>query len=358
MSHLHVLLTGGTGFVGTAILKALDEYHPEYRVSVLDFISESRWARPNTAFDIQYYQADITNRHQVSEAIHACKPTIVIHTAGMVTKNNSRYRDPNPEIVFRINVEGTRNVLDAAKSSGATSFVYTSSVTIVTDDQDHDYPNVNETVPTGFALCTYGQSKLAAEKVVLAANSPEFATCALRPSTLMGPGDTNLVPTIQRCIAEFETPFIIGSGLNLYDFTYVGNVADAHVLAAENLTRPHADDRTAAGEAIFITNGQPVPFRSFCLAVWAEWGHAPPFEIHVPKRVAWTAGYLAEWWTWIRGTEATLCRGSVKDYCQTAYADISKSRRILGYEPRVGLPEGIKISCADLKRRMEENKLS
>jgi sterol-4alpha-carboxylate 3-dehydrogenase (decarboxylating) len=166
-------------------------------------------------------------------------------------------------------------------------------------------------------------------------------TCAIRPSVILGPGDYQLVPTIQRCIAKWETPFVIGSADNLYDFTYVSNVADAHVLAVENLL----STQTAAGQAFFISNGQPVPFRDFCLAIWADFGHVPKVQIWIPTAVAWCVGFLAEWATWLTGTEATLSRGSVKDYTQTAYANLQKARDVLGYEPKVGLSEGIKLSC-------------
>jgi sterol-4alpha-carboxylate 3-dehydrogenase (decarboxylating) len=113
------------------------------------------------------------------------------------------------------------------------------------------------------------------------------------------------------------------------------------VLAVENLLTT----KTAAGEAFFISNGQPVPFRDFCLAIWADFGHVPKYEIRIPRSVAWVAGFVAEWVTWLTGTEATVSRGSVKDYTQTAYANLRKAREVLGYEPKVGLAEGVKLSC-------------
>ena len=174
------------------------------------------------------------------------------------------------------------------------------------------------------------------------ASSPSLATCALRPSIIIGAGDTTTIPAIHSCIAKGETFFRIGSGDNLCEFTYVDNVADAHVLAAENLLSPSP---TAAGEAFFITNGQPVAFRDFCLAVWAEFGHVPAFEIQVPETLASFVGYVAEWASWVTGRPVTLSRGSVKDYCGVRYANISKAERMLGYRPRVDLAEGLRRSC-------------
>lgn len=168
-----------------------------------------------------------------------------------------------------------------------------------------------------------------------------MATCALRPSVLCGPGDPQLLPPIYACIAKWETPFVIGNGTNLWDVTYVTNIADAHVLAAENLI----SSQTAAGEAFFIQNNEPIAFRDFCVAIWAHFGHVPPFEIHIPESLALLAGWVCEILTWLTGSTTTLSRGSVGDACAVRYASGEKARRILGYEARVGMEEAIRLSC-------------
>lgn len=168
-----------------------------------------------------------------------------------------------------------------------------------------------------------------------------MVTCSLRPSVLCGPGDYQLVPAIHACIAKFETPWILGDGMNLWDVTYVTNIADAHVLAAENLMGP----KTAAGEAFFIQNNEPITFRDFCLAIWAHFGHIPPFEVNIPVNLAWLAGLVSEYFTWFTGTATTLSRGSVRDACHIRYASGEKAKQILGYEARVGIEQGIRLSC-------------
>lgn len=123
--------------------------------------------------------------------------------------------------------------------------------------------------------------------------------------------------------------------------TYVDNIADSHVLAARNLL----STKTAAGEAFFIQNNEPITFRDFSLAVWSQFGHVPPFEIQIPLFLAWFAGLIAEIFTWLTGTATTLSRGSVKDACSMRYASGKKAKDILGYEARIGLAEGIELSC-------------
>ncbi|BDD64123.1 hypothetical protein MAP00_008968 [Monascus purpureus] len=193
-----------------------------------------------------------------------------------------------------------------------------------------------------------GERLLRKPWMVLEASSSSTVTCALRPSVLCGPGDNHLVPPIHACIAEGETPFMIGDGLNLWDVTYVTNVADAHVLAAENLV----STKTAAGEAFFIQNNEPVTFRTFCLAVWAHFGHIPPFQVHIPEPLPYMAGLVSKALTWAMETATTLSRGSIKDACSVRYASGEKAKRILGLEARIGIEDAIRLSCEDYARRL------
>ncbi|KAF2405369.1 NAD(P)-binding protein, partial [Trichodelitschia bisporula] len=301
----HILLTGATGFVGTHITRALLRDFPNIKLTLLDLERPEGWTPAGA--DISLLTADITSPEAVSAAFHAAAPiTAVIHTAGFVPVRSARYTQSAQSQAWSVNVEGTANVLTAARECRVRAVVATSSCTVVTDAVGRDWFNYAEDVNVEGPRLVYGETKAAAEELLLAANTPDFATCALRPSTLCGEGDYNLIPTILSCIPR-ETPFTLGSGLNLYDFTYAGNVADAHVLALHNLLTT----RTAAGLAIAITNGEPVPFRAFCLAVWREVGHYPLFEVMVPRAVGWFAGCVAEGVGWLAGKEGAVSRGSV-----------------------------------------------
>ena len=178
--------------------------------------------------------------------------------------------------------------------------------------------------------------------MVLAANSEKLSTCTLRPSVLFGERDYQLIPSIHACIVKGEMSYVVGDGNNLWDVSYAGNIADAHVLAAENLL----SSKTAAGEAFFIANEEPIPFRDFCLAVWANFGHYPSYTFHIPVTIATFTGCVNEWVMWITGNSTTLSRGSVLDACATRYCNGEKARRLLGYKPRMGIEEGIRLSCA------------
>lgn len=351
--HQCVLITGGAGFVGGAIVDALIEQHPDWRIIVTDIKPASIFldSRPQ----VQYETLNVLDLEAAKAVLKSTGATSIIHTAGIVPGGIARYgRDPKVvAATFGLNVNGTRNMLDAARACNVRYFVHTSSCTTITDDLSTDYPNFDETTPIPRSSLIYGESKAVGERLALAANdAPNLLVTALRPSTILGPGDYQLVPAIQACIARRETPFVIGDGNNLYDFTYVSNVADAHVLALENLLGLLPGRSSCAGHAILISNDQPITFRDFCLAIWAQWDHVPPFEVPVPRRVATVAGALAEFWAKFVPGPDTFCRGSVKDAYGVRYCSQAKAKEYLGYEPRVPLWDGVRMACDALKVRL------
>lgn len=341
---IHVIVTGGSGFLGGNIVKALLERHPDWKITILDLHPPTQHVLDQVS---SFVQVDVTSSSSVDAAFSALRPDLVMHCAGIVPARRLRYStDPKQWVkVKAINYHGTQNILAATLASGCRKFVYTSSCTVVIDDLHHDHFNVNEKAPLGHAVLHYGKSKAMAEQYVL---SPEHAeehglqACALRPCTIIGPGDTAVISLIHDLIAKRETFFIVGDGDNLYDFMYIDNAVEAHVLAIENLLTTG----TAAGHAFFVSNQQPVYFWDFFAYAWAQFGHVPPFRIKIPMAVAWVAGLVAEIATYFSSADATIDRGSVWDAVRTHYADNTKAREILGYVPKVGLAEGVRRSCA------------
>ena len=149
-----VLITGGTGFLGSAIVDAIQDKHPEWSVTVLDTKSSSL---PRT--NVAYVIGDVTNRDCVNAVVDNVKPSVIIHSAGLVPQLAGRYGRKDKDRVFNVNVNGTRNMLAAAKKAGVEAFVWTGSCTAVTDDMKYQYRNIDETWPTSSDSLIYGESK-------------------------------------------------------------------------------------------------------------------------------------------------------------------------------------------------------
>ena len=115
-----VLITGGVGFLGSAIIDAAQEQHPEWVVTVLDLTSRDV-PKPN----VTYKKGDITNPAFVDTTVYSIKPDVIIHSAGLVPELAFRYGREQRDRVFNVNVDGTRNILAAAKSSGVKALVWT-----------------------------------------------------------------------------------------------------------------------------------------------------------------------------------------------------------------------------------------
>ena len=150
-----VLITGGAGFLGSAVIDAVQEHHPRWVVTVLDL------TLPDVPKQhVTYLSGDITNATSVSAIVDDIKPDVIIHSAGLVPTLASRYGREQQDRVFNVNVNGTRNLLAAAKSSGVTAFVWTGSCTAITDDFRHQYRNIDERWPASSHSLIYGESKV------------------------------------------------------------------------------------------------------------------------------------------------------------------------------------------------------
>ncbi len=150
----NVLITGGTGFLGGFIIDAVQEQHPEWALTVVD-LNMPTLAKKNVKYEI----GDITDFACISGLVERVKPDVIIHSAGLVPELPFRYGREWNDRVFNINVNGTRNMLAAAKVFGVKAFVWTGSCTAVTDDMRYQYANIDEQWPTSSHSLIYGESK-------------------------------------------------------------------------------------------------------------------------------------------------------------------------------------------------------
>jgi len=319
---MKALVTGGGGFLGGAIVRALVARGDSVR-------SFSRASYPAlTALGVEQIGGDLGDSAAVSAAAKGCD--IIFHVAA-----KPGVWGPY-EAYYRANVVGTENVLTACRAQGISRLVYTSSPSVVFNGSDME--GVDETAPYPEHFeAPYPQTKAIAEQQVLAANGPGLATVALRPHLIWGPEDNHLVP---RIIHRGRAGQLrrIGQRPCLVDHIYIDNAADAHLQAADRLARGSA----VAGKAYFISNGEPIPLWEMVNRILAAAG-VPPVERSISPKLAYAAGALLEK---VYGTlklrgEPRMTRFLARELSTAHWFDISAARRDFDYDPRVSTAEGL-----------------
>lgn len=346
----HVVVTGGAGFLGHNIVKLLHDRKVCSKITALDLKPA---IHPIDVVD--YTFADITNYDTLFELFSKIKPDAIIHTASPAAHLHME------EIFYKVNVEGTKNIIRAAQESGVKALVYTSSASVVHDSVS-DLINADETYPLVMGKEQpqyYTTTKAEAEILVLEANRtkafPNFLTAAIRPSGIFGEGDVQLLPPMLTAYYQGQTGFQLGSNENLFDFTEVGNVAHGHHLALAGLIITHdriskgqappLDHEKVDGEAFFITNDQPLYFWDFPRRCWRELGHKTPLSKNwvLSKELAITIATIMRWVYWfLQKGEPNLTVQRVTYSCLTRYYNIDKAKQRLGYRPIVDIDDGIR----------------
>jgi sterol-4alpha-carboxylate 3-dehydrogenase (decarboxylating) len=293
---------------------------------------------------VDYRRVDITDKAAVAEACRGVDT--VIHNASIVhTKQNKQ------DVVWAVNLGGTENMLAAAQGNGVPRFIYISSGSVVYEGKDIE--NGDESLPySSVSQAPYADSKIAAEKLVLAENGKGgMATCALRPHVVFGPGDNRFMPTLLAKGRNGQLRVQIGRGVWLSDYTYVSNMTDAVLLADDALAKDGLNS-IAAGQAYFITNGEPMPFWDFIRKVAARLGF-PPIKYTAPKSLVYMIAAVKEGIDTLKGgtlnAEDGLTRFAIRYMCTHHYFSIEKARRELGYNPAVSVDEGIERTCQHLE---------
>ncbi|CAG8550552.1 13901_t:CDS:2, partial [Acaulospora colombiana] len=166
------------------------------------------------------------------------------------------------------------------------------------------------------------------------------------------PNDQQLIPATIKVMEQGQTNIQIGNNYNLVDYTYVENAAHAHLLASDKLV----DGSPVAGEVFIITNDSPVPFWDLPRYIWAQFGHFPPYIIKFPGFAGSLIALFAEYSSYYTGKETGLNRYRIKFTVNNRYFNISKAKKLLGYEPIVDLEEEGKTDYYARKRLVVQAK--
>jgi UDP-glucose 4-epimerase len=303
-----VLVTGGAGFIGSNLVRALLERGDEVRV--LDNFSTGNRANLE-GLDVEIVEGELRSYERVHRAMR--KAEIVYHLGALGSVPRS-VQDPLTSSA--VNVEGTLNVLLAARDEGARRVVFSSSTSVY--GSSRQLPTTEETPPD--PISPYGVAKLAAERYCISFSRvyDSFESVVLRYFNVFGPRQSPssqyaaVVPLFVTAIAAGQPVQIHGDGGQSRDFTYVANVVDATLLAGET--------HGASGEIFNIAAGAPASVNTLADTIGSILGK-PVEKEHLPPRP-----------------------GDIRD----SWADLGKAQRVLGYAPRIDLEEGLRRTIESL----------
>ncbi len=318
---MRALVTGGTGFIGSSIVRALLGEGYEVRALVR---SGSHTANID-GLDVERVTGDITDYSSLKRAMRGC--TQVFHAAALYS-----FWVTTPGLIEHVNVDGTRNVLQAALESGAKRVVYTSSVAALAVPQRGIPVDESTPVDPRQIIGAYKKSKYAAEQVVLEYAKKRLPVVIVNPSFPVGPRDIKPTPTGQTILdfLNHRLPAYVDTGINVVD---VEDVARGHLLAAE---------KGRTGER-YILGGTNMPMKEFLGILEAITGISAP-RVQLPYAPLLALSYLNAGWCRMTKTTPRMTPDTIRMSRHYMYYDPSKAINELGMPqtpPEVALKKAV-----------------
>nr|XP_043635102.1 3beta-hydroxysteroid-dehydrogenase/decarboxylase-like [Erigeron canadensis] len=255
---------------------------------------------------------------------------------------------------YAIIVQGAKNVINACRRCNVKRLIYNSTTEVVFDNA-HDICSGNETMLYSSKFKDfYSELKAQAEAYILLANDIDgLLTCVLRPSNVFGPGDKVLLPNLIEVAKSGWAKFIIGSDQTFSDFTYVENVAHAHICAETALT---SHTLYVSGKVFFITNFEPTSSWKFALCMLEGLGYYRPL-VKLPAVVVSSIVYLIKWMH-SNMNSVDIKNVPVHNILQlmlhTRTYNCSAAERHIEYSPIVSLDDGITLTVKSFTHLAKE----
>jgi dihydroflavonol-4-reductase len=306
------LVTGASGFIGSAVVRALLARGKAVRA----FVRASSDLRNLQDLGVDIRVGDLRNRASLDDAMQGCDE--VFHVAA-----DYRLWVPEPELMFAANVDGTRNVMEAASDAGVRRIVYTSSVATLGLPHDMEAADEETPVSEGDIIGPYKRSKYVAEAVVKRmVRERGLPVVIVHPSTPIGPRDLKPTPTGKIVVeaARGHMPAFVDTGLNV---VHVDDVAEGHLLAME---------RGVIG-GHYILGAENLTLEEI-LGTVAEIVHRPAPRLKIPHGVVMPIAWCAECLANMTGREPFVTRDGVRLARKRMFFSSDHAIAALGYRPR------------------------
>ena len=273
---------------------------------------------------VKLIYGDINDPDSVNDAMKGID--IVYHSAAIADEWIS------PKKAYQVNVEGTKNLLDAAKKANVKRFIFISSLAVL-GMKDHYGTPVD--APYHKSGDSYIDTKIDSEKLVMDYYKNEgLPVTVVRPGFVFGPRDNKLIPRLLQSLGNGQFMFI-GNGNNRINAVYVENLTDALILAAKS--------EKSVGQIYNVTNDSHMALGEFIFKIADIWNLKRPNN-HIPKPLAYMACDVFTTLARITGAKEPplLTKTRIKFLSLNLDFDISKIRNDLGYSPRFSIEEGLK----------------
>jgi dihydroflavonol-4-reductase len=307
-----ILVTGATGFVGSAVLRALAARGAKVRA--LARPTSPRLNLEGAACEVVV--GDMTDAASMAKALEGVR--FLFHVAA-----DYRLWARDPSQLRRANVEGTRTVMEAALAAGVERVVYTSSVATLEAPDTATFVDETAALPDGGGVGAYKQSKVAAERLVeRMAAERGLQVVIVNPSTPIGPRDIKPTPTGRMVLeaAQGKIPAFVDTGLNL---VHVDDVAEGHLLALE---------KGRVGER-YILGGKDLSLREMLADIAALTGRKAP-TLALARGPLYPLAFVAEGLAQITGKAPMLTRDALDMAAHHMFFTSAKAERELGYKAR------------------------
>lgn len=324
---MKVLVTGGGGFLGGAIIQAL--LKKNYTIRSIG----RRESTHLKAYGVEVLSGDLSDPTVVQTALKGIDA--IIHTAA-----KAGIWGPRKEF-YKHNYLATQHLLREAQHTHIRYVVYTSTPSVAIGKQDICHKDESLPYAEPF-LCHYAATKALAEQAVLAASRPSFRTLALRPHLIWGKGDPHLVPTLLHKASQKKL-IQVGNGQNRVDLTHVDNAAHAHVLALDALRKGKG-----VGKAYFISDDAPVVLWEWIQNL-LEALNLPPIQKQIGFNKAYRLGYILEKCFAFLKHPPPLTRFLAIQLGKSHYFDVHAAKLDLGYKPIQDPQEAMVAYVEDLK---------
>ena len=314
---MKVLATGASGFLGRAVVRALQQAGHDVR---------TLQRRPSGVAGAEDHLGSVTDPDATAAAVEGVDA--VVHMAAKVSLAG------DPAEFHAVNVEGTCTLLDAATAAGVTRIVHVSSPSVAHAGHALQGVGAEPADPAG-ARGEYARTKAEAELIALGRAGDAASLVVIRPHLVWGPGDTQLIARVLDRARRGRLPLLNG-GTALIDSTYVDNAASGIAAALARV-----DD--VSGRAYVLTNGEPRPVGDLLAGICRASGVRPP-RFSVPARVAVAAGALVErvWAVRPGQDEPPMTRFLAEQLSTAHWFDQTEIRRDLHWTPAVSIDEGLR----------------